>query len=313
VAAESIQAKCQTASVNQLPLDEPDDGSGEVQKVTDCLNLFLTSIKDQTTDIKNKLSLGVVPSIMNQSAIENSYSSLADCINTSIGNVCSIVTNPLNTSFKLMEDNDLTPILPDPSLPADILSGFQSSGPTFTGAREYAGGIGDAETVVVGNKATVLLIPRDSYDNLIYTDLSDRISLEIISDTTGSAAFDYNPTESNSNNIWVHNSDERSYTAKMYASNPGEVKIKASICNKPIQALTYADLVPAPSDSADGGCITDPPDSNLVQGTPLGALARINRVLTVTFISPTKNIVTDKLEDSSIITVPQVFGSGLEN
>jgi hypothetical protein len=313
VAAESIQSKCQTVSINQLPLDETDDGSGEVKKVTDCLKEFLDAIKSQTSAIKNSLSVGEVPVQINKTKIEESYVVLGVCIESAISNVCSIVTNPLNTSFKLMEDNDLTPILPDPaSLPTDILSGFESSGPSFTGAREYAGGIGDSETVLVGNAATILIIPRDSYDNVIYMDMSDKILIEIVSDTTGSARFQMYPTESNSNNIFVHNEADRSYTAKLYSSNPGEVKIKASICSKPIQALTYSDLIPQ-TDSSGTGCITDPAASTLVPGTPLGALARINRILTINFIDVSKNIVVENITGSGIITDPQVFASGLEN
>jgi hypothetical protein len=317
VAAESIQAKCETSSINQIPLDLSGDGGiGEVEKMSGCLNDFLSSITSQTNQIKSDLSLGKVPSKISEEKVSTAYGVLVDCTNDSINNICSIVVNPLNTSFFLLADDDETPILPDTSIPVEILSGFQASGPVFTGAREYAAGIGDAATVTIGNLAIVEIIPRDSYDNLIYYDLSSKTRIEIISDSTGSAEIKLSPTDSNDQNYLVYNEVTKSYTASITALNPGEVKIKASICNNPIQALTYSDLVANDSGSGEVGCVPDSnnaaPDSG---NNPLGALTRINRVLTITFVSPelVQTVITDFGMGDTIITQPQVFGTNLEN
>lgn len=316
VAAESIQAKCETSSVNQIPLDLSGDGGvGEVEKMSGCLGDFLSAITSQTDQIKKDLSLGKVPTKMSQDKVSSAYGTLVECTNNSIDNICSIVINPLNTSFLLVADNDETPILPDTSLPADILSGFQAAGPVFTGAREYAAGIGDAATVTVGNLAIVEIIPRDSYDNLIYYDLSPKIRIEIISDSTESAEIKISPTEANDQNYLVYNETTKSYTASITAKNPGEVKIKASICNNPIQALTYSDLV-VDDGSGQIGCVPDSNNTATDSGNiPLGALTRINRILTITFVSPdlVQTVITDFGMGDTIITQPQLFGTNLEN
>ena len=316
VAADAIQSKCQTASINQLPLDLSGDGGlAEVQAVTGCLQDFLASITDQTKAIKDSLSLGKMPSQMSSINVDMAYGTLLSCTNNSIDNVCSIVVNPLNSSFLLEQDEDLTPILPDPSTLSDeILSGFESSGPSFTGAREYAGGIGDAVTLSVGTNAKIEIIPRDSYDNLMYFDMSDKIRIDIVSDTTGSASMVLVPTDLDAQNYLTYDSATRSYSANLSASSAGEVKIKASVCNQPIQALTYSDLVDlTPTDSV--GCVpsavTVSADSNSVA---LGALSRVNRILTITFIDVAASVITGSASDQGIIiTEPQLFGSGLIN
>ena len=316
VAADAIQAKCQTASINQLPLDLSGDGGlAEVQVVTGCLQDFLASITGQTKAIKDSLSLGKIPSRMSPENVDSAYGTLIDCTNNSINNVCAIVVNPLNSSFLLEQDTDLTPILLDPStLSSDILSGFEQSGPAFTGAREYAGGIGDAVTLTVGTSAKIEVIPRDSYDNLMYFDMSDKIRIDIVSDTTGSASIVLTPTDLDAQNYLTYDSATRSYSASLSASRVGEVKIKASVCNQPIQALTYSDLVDqTPTDIV--GCVpsavTVSANSNSVA---LGALSRINRILTITFIDVTATVITGSSSDQGIIiTEPQLFGSGLIN
>lgn len=316
VAAESIQAKCETSSINQIPLDLSGDGGiGEVEKMSGCINDFLSAIINQTNQIKTDLSLGKIPSKVSEEKVSVAYGTLVDCTNDSIGNICSIVVNPLNTSFLLLADDNETPILQDLSLSTEILSGFQASGPVFTGAREYAAGIGDAATVTVGNLAIVEIIPRDSYDNLIYYDLSSKIKIEIISDSTGSAEIKLSPTDSNDQNYLVYNEVTKSYTASIAASSPGEVKIKSSICNNPIQALTYSDLV-VDNQPDKIGCVPDSNNTDTDSGNiPLGALTRINRILTINFISaePVQTIITDFGIGDTIITEPQLFGSNLEN
>jgi hypothetical protein len=314
VAAESIQAKCQTSSLNQIPLDVTGDGGlASIETVKICIDDFLNSIRSQTGSIKESLSLGKAPKPMSPIEVDTAFSKLIDCTKKGIDDECSIVVNPLNTSFQLLEDTDKTAILPDPSLPADILSGVAAAGPALTGAREYAAGIGDAETVFVGSQATVYIVPRDSYDNLMTFDMSSKIKIDIISDSTESAVISPVPTDADPQNYLVYNSTTQSYTAKISASNSGEVKIKASICNKPIQALTYSDLIDTTPDAA--GCVPDALSSiNSADSIPLGALTRINRVLTITFIAPDATPIMAGATDSGIIiTEPQLFGTGLEN
>lgn len=317
VAADAIQAKCETASINQLPLDMSGDGGmAEAEKMSKCIQDFLSSIKSQTTGIKNSLDLGVIPEKMSKETVEAAYVSLVNCANDSISNLCSTVVNSLNTSFRLLGDEDFTDILPDPVASAEAVTGGIITGPVFTGAREYAGGIGDAVSVQVGSNANVLLLPRDVYDNKIYYDISNKSRIDILSDTTGGAKITLHPIESNPQNYWEYNQTDGAYSAQITSNAPGIVKIRAVICGSPVQALTYSDLIQNDSTPGSAGCVEDAGVVSITtNNTPLGALSRIDRVLTITFIPKESNIITiAKLDSSdSIITEPQLFATNMEN
>ena len=66
----------------------------------------------------------------------------------------------------------------------------------------------------------------------------------------------------------------------------GKVKIKAKICNKVIQAITYAGLesIVAGGEVTGIDCIPDSAESVEDRVIPLGAQVRVNRILTITFI-----------------------------
>jgi hypothetical protein len=317
VAADAIQAKCETASINQLPLDMSGDGGmAEAEKMSKCIQDFLSSIKSQTTGIKNSLDLGVIPEKMSKETVEAAYASLVNCANDSISNLCSTVVNSLNTSFRLLGDEDFTDILPDPVASAEAVTGGIMTGPAFTGAREYAGGIGDAVSVQVGSNANVLLLPRDVYDNKIYYDLSNKSRIDILSDTTGGARITLHPLESNPQNYWEYNQADGSYSAQITSNAPGTVKIRAVICGSPVQALTYSDLVQSDSTSGSTGCVEDAGVvAAATNNTPLGALSRIDRILTIIFIPKESELITiAKFDPSdSIITEPQLFATNMEN
>lgn len=316
VAAEAIQSKCETASINQLPLDLTGDGGAtEAEKMLVCINDFLDSVRLQTGTIKNSLSLGKVPEKMSEEKITTAYVKLIDCTNDSINNICSIVVNPLNTSFKLVGDSDQTPILPDPSSSFETTSDAEVTGPALTGAREYAGGVGDSITIPVDTNAIIQLIPRDSYDNLITYDLSAKAKLQITSDTTGEARINLVPIDSNPQNYWSYDNGSRSYLASVFSAEPGIVKVKAIICNQPVQALTYSDLI---NDSTEGdniNCVDGVTESlSENNNIPLGALTRIDRILTINFVSSETEVITQSSTDqSSIITEPQLFATNMEN
>lgn len=317
VAADAIQAKCETASINQLPLDMSGDGGmAEAEKMSKCIQDFLSSVKLQTIGIKKSLDLGVVPEKMSKETVEVAYVSLVNCANDSISNLCSTVVNSLNTSFRLLGDQDFTDILPDPIASAEAVTGGLITGPAFTGAREYAGGIGDAVSVQVGSNANILLLPRDVYDNKIYYDISNKSRIDILSDTTGGAKITLHPLESNPQNYWEYNQTDGAYSAQITSNAPGIVKIRAVICGSPVQALTYSDLIQSDSASGSAGCVEDAGVVSVTtNNTPLGALSRIDRVLTINFIPKEYNIITiAKLDSSdSIITEPQLFATNMEN
>lgn len=319
VAAEAIQSKCQTSSINQLPLDiSGDGGASEVQKLDDCIGEFLSSILEQTGAIKAALAVGSIPEKISTDRVGAAYATLVACTNDGIDNICSIVINPLNTSFLLLDDIDNTPILPDTALSEEILSGFSESGPALTGAREYAGGVGDAATIVAGSFADISIVPRDSYDNIINYDISNKIKIEIISDTTGNASLKIVPTEGDNQNYMVYDSSGGSYSAKLTASSSGEVKIKAAICGSIIQALTYGDIADALSGVSEDvvDCVANSGSASAAnESIPLGALSRVSRVLTITFVENNVVQISSSFDGDAgiILTEPQLGGSWLEN
>jgi hypothetical protein len=260
--------------------------------------------------------VGSVPSRISQDRVDAAYLKLVDCTNDSINNLCSIVINPLNTSFKLLNDSDLIPILPDPVSSAEEVSGAEGAGPALTGAREYAGGIGDAVSAVVGSNVFIEMTPRDSYDNLITYDLSEKSRLQIVSDQTGNAFINLNPTDTNPQNYWTYSSESGTYLASVTSSSPGIVKLKVVICNQAIQALTYSDLVDDNQNDDRVNCVDGEAETaNDLNIVPLGALSRIDRILTITFVPKESPVIIQSNADQkdSIITEAQLLGTNLEN
>ena len=160
------------------------------------------------------------------------------------------------------------------------------------------------------------MLPRDVYDNKIYYDISNKSRIDILSDTTGGAKITLHPLESNPQNYWEYNQTDGAYSAQITSNAPGIVKIRAVICGSPVQALTYSDLIQSDSASGSAGCVEDAGVVSVTtNNTPLGALSRIDRVLTINFIPKEYNIITiAKLDSSdSIITEPQLFATNMEN
>jgi hypothetical protein len=109
-----------------------------------------------------------------------------------------------------------------------------------------------------------------------------------------------------------------SYSGNIISTLPGVVKIKARICTKTVQAITYSDLVSSivePEEASGVDCIADAgAAAEEATGTPFGGLSRIDRVLTINFIKKESAITYGGTQsDNSIITNPQEFGTSLEN
>lgn len=146
------------------------------------------------------------------------------------------------------------------------MEGFETSGPPLTGAREYAAGIGNYATIEVDKEATIEVIPRDSYDDIITSqyDMTDKIIVQIISDTTGDARVVNKVT--NSSLKPVTKADFGYYYSYVTSSKPGIVKIKVKICNKTVQALTYSGIesIINSETNASVDCVPDSPVENLL-------------------------------------------------
>jgi len=305
--ADDIAAACGASQTNELLLDLPgfnsDFGGDIVAPYLDCVNIFRNFFvgKDGIVPkIRAKLNNGEIPDPISIDDIKKTYNDLIDCTNKAIDDSCKFVINPLNTTFKLIEDNDGTD-LPDYIDPSTVVTevvtdGAVSTMPTITGAMEYASGIGDLVTVKAGGFATIQIIPRDSYDDEIVSsfDARKKISISIISDTTKTGA-NIEKIDSSQEFLWSKNNSV--YTARITSNTPGKVTFKASICDVVIQAVTERGISTTITTDVDGtDCI---PDVNTSDANPdlfpPGALVKVDRVLTVLFVA---NQFIDKTSDS---------------
>lgn len=319
-AAEQIEQFCSTASINNFPFQDNnlEDIIDIVEDGSDCVNEYISSITNQISSLRSAQQLGELPlSELDIEELRNSSSKAEECLDSVSSNICKYVINGLNTSFKVLDDLDETPLeeYSDGTVSDVVLDGFDADGPAFTGAREYAAGIGDSASVFVGDIASIEVIPRDAFDNEIVGDLSDKIQLEIVYDSTGSAEFIKNDEQS------IFSKNQYSYTANITAKSIGEVRLKARVCDRTIQAITY-DGIDSSSTSIDeqGGtdCVPDAGTSSDTQITPIGALIKVDRLISIFFVQGGDGSVKlvskkDDYNNSSPVTEPQVFGSKLVN
>ena len=315
-AAEQIAMQCSVTSINNMLIEisNPEETARIVQDASDCLNSFITGISSKVSEMRAETALGKVPTPFAENFAENLGKELVLCINRGLNDICPQVINQLNTSFKILEDTDETPVdgFPDLVVGDDIMEGFETDCPPLTGAREYAAGIGDSATIIVSKEATVQIIPRDSYDEVIIPayDLSDKIEVQIISDTTGSARI----VKKNIGGVFKNISRDGSgnYYAYITSDRPGQVKIKARICSKVIQAITYAGLEGIiAGDTATGiDCIPDSA-AEATSSIPLGAQVRVDRVLKINFIdSDETRVISGSIDPEAISTESGMFGIG---
>jgi hypothetical protein len=313
-AAAQISEACAASSINTFLFDFNDTNSDQIEDIVDeantCLEDYLAGVRALTAAVRTSQEAGEVPEAIDTVKFEELNQILRDCLGGTVDDMCKFVVNSLNTSFQILEDSDSTPLegFTDGSISDLNQEDLPDVGQPFTGAREYAEGIGDSATIGVGETANILLVPRDSYDIPMGGDLTDKIILEIISDETGTAEF----IENAAGTIVTKNGSE--YTAELVAKDTGEVRIKATICSRVIQAVTFEgiDIIP-PSDS-EVDCIPDTVEEIIGESPALGALTKVDRILTVFYIKRS-SVALSQSEDSAEIgkTQPQEFGSGLEN
>lgn len=309
---EDLQQYCVTTSINSFPLEDnnAEDILNIVQVTQECLFDWRANIQNLINQVRRNQQ-GGSPDLggISLSQYDNFNQEVVRCLERSADDICKYVVNSLNTSFKVREDRDFTPKkdFVDGVLPDTILEGFLPSGPPFTGAREYAAGIGDNGVVDSGSYANIEIIPRDAYDNELPGDFSEKIVIEIVSDATGGAefiAFDGGSIVSKVDNIYI---------AKLTSNGVGEVRIKAKICERVIQALMYADVDGQTTTIRDPGCVPGSVSELSSTSPPIGALTKVDRILSIFFKE--RPPVTAGIRESrdSIITEAQEFGTALEN
>ena len=341
--ADDIAAAC-GSKPTELLLDQEvftEDGQSDlndlVEETRDCVQSFkdfFLSQKETATGIPDgiipkvrvQLAAGTVPEKIDVNSIIEKFNSTKACLEDKVDKSCKFVINPLNTSFKLLNDIDETPLTnyvdPEQEGLANLinydlvdelefdteLQGF----PKITGAMEYASGIGDSAAVKVGEKALLRIIPRDCYDETlpISLDLTNSITIDILEDETGSAELT-EPEKGSGNFI----KSDGEYTAAITASSPGVVKIKATVCSVTIQAVTDRSIVSVAESEAEVDCVDDsgidPGETDDVFAP--GALTKVDRVLTILFVSAPVEADIDDSGAKLAVPRPQVFGTNLEN
>lgn len=310
-AEDKIQAMCANSSINNFLIDQ-EDPSSEISTVSDCLEQFVIDVNDVIGSIRSSLSDGTIPKEIDIDALSGKLENANICVTNSIDNMCQIVINTLNTGFKLIGDTDTSALsgYPDLSTPTNIMGDYDSDGPPLTGAREYAAGIGDSISIPTSSSGIIEIIPRDSYDQEIGADLTKNITIDIISDSTGGASLV--PYSSPDENNFAVERVGNAYYARITSKTVGIVKIKGKICARTIQAVTYngvENIIQGSESQSD--CV--PSAEIQAEEQQLGALTKIDRILTVYFTSPA-GIISDKIsDDGAIITNPQSEFTELEN
>ena len=333
-AADELASACNASSLNNLlmgfalgDVDFPaDDGSGDVDPTSpspediienqlECTKEFLQTIRDEIDALRAKLSSGLISKDDQISIfkIREAQQKLEDCCRKSIDDICIFVVNPLNTGFKVLEDENEDPLpgfidpeeySEDPFLlePEEIDleddDELEIESHKITGAREYAAGIGDMAVVDSMRYATIEIIPRDSYDAPIPGSFLEKISVEIVKDETGGAELvvieDDNYEVSESGFI-AREEGDTTYYARITSNGLGKVTLRGSVCSKTIRAVTLAGLKPVQSEDSMGDdfgvvdCIPDSgaeSDDDSGESFAPGQLTKIDRILTVIFKEP---------------------------
>ena len=200
---------------------------------------------------------------------------------------------------------------------AGLRENFDS--PNITGASEFASGIGTEVEAKIGEEVEVIIIPRDSYDNTIENvEFESKIKIQIVSDSTGTAKvkrFDFNGENVQAQRM----SDGFSYRSVITSDTPGNIKIKASICDKTVKAFTYSNIVQTsgPTDEEVLDCVEESSVDPTEEELSLGALVQVDRILKITvsdedvFLGIPSANVDDVASDPQ--TAPQTYGTKLEN
>jgi hypothetical protein len=314
VAGPDIIQACSALDPATFLIDDND--SDEITEIVeesdDCLRTYRDGVQGLVDGVRTSLAIGEVPNPISVDAFETLNTEVRECLGGIVDDICRFVVNTLNTSFKVLEDEDETPLdeFYDGSIDEDLLEGFEEIGPTFTGAREYAAGIGDSAQIGLGEIANISLIPRDSYDKEILADLTDKIVIEIVSDTGGNARFIRNDDDS----ILTRAGNE--YTAQLVSNRESVVRLRARICGRTIQAVTLDGLESDILDEvvAEVDCIPDSADEAAGGSAAAGSLARVDRILTVFFIRKASVALAETDASGELAhSNPQEFGTGLEN
>ena len=336
--SDEIAQACQTADLNGALFDIdapaidpdrvwPDDFRPIVTETQSCIELLRSFVDNGSEAILAALASSQSPEELlerlngaqwDMDSVSDLYDTMRACVSNAIDDTCSWVVNPLNTGFKLVDDeeeSEAPTVDPTTDYNDDISDGITEL-PKVTGAAEYASGIGDYLLTTVGKKVFIELLPRDSYDDPLSEagDWSDKIDIEILKDTTGGTARLVAPNEDSSRLIVK---EGEKYIAAVQADGPGQVLVRAYVCGVMIKAWAERGIISTEDSQAtkdEVDCIPDQAQILIEQEDfGPGSIMKIDRVLTIAY-RLTSELSSDPDDNAGLAkSDPQTFGTKLEN
>ena len=300
--------------IGAMEIDE-DDVIDIVSDTEICTDEYVDFINNKLNTLIKDLDNGDLPEPLSSSEFEKAADQYEECLDDVVDRLCKFVVNPLNTSFLLVKDtleNSMEEVVDPQDVEPEVLEnavGLET--PDITGASEYASGIGVESKYIVGEEVEIELTLRDSYDATIEHDFSDKIKINILSDSTGSGEV----IKVNGNDV---SKSGASYFAKIKSDSPGIIEISASVCSKTIKAFTFEGLTAEngnPASSVDEGCVEDAEAEvqSQTNNAALGSLIRIDRVLSIIIEEESFSETVSETNRTRIITEPQEFGTKVVN
>lgn len=287
---ESCESQVQ--NLDNLEAPSAEEVLDTVNALDDCMKGIRDYVYAGINKVKSDFQSGnISTSPFDVAEVFEKYKESNDCVEGILDSVCNQAVSSFSTSFKISEDKSVEPLdnILDPSgIPSSALGDIvnqaeediaSADGVSFTGATEYASGIGDYIESSAEKSVKIVIIPRDIYDNTFSIDFSDRILIKIERDTTEAAVV-------SKMNYSADNSEHYCYIS---TTEMGEVDITASICGKSIKAFTY-DGVSA--EYSDENCTVMSTES-LVSDLALGSVRTMKRSLTINFDSKNSEISDD--------------------
>lgn len=316
--SELLSEACSATGFNDIigvmEIDE-DDIVDIVSDTEICTDEYVDFINNKLNTLLKDLANGDLPEPLSSSEFEKAADQYGECLDDVVDRLCKFVVNPLNTSFLLTKDileNPMEDAIDPQDVEPEVLEnavGLET--PDITGASEYASGIGVEAKYIVGEEAEIEIILRDSYDSIVENDFSEKIKINILSDSTGSAEV----IKINGNDV---SKSGLSYFAKIKSSNPGVIEVSASVCSKTVKAFTFEGLTSESGSSAsnlDEGCVENAETEiqSQTNNAPLGSLIRIDRVLSIIIEEESFSETVSETNRTRIITEPQEFGTRVVN
>ena len=253
---------------------------GDISKINDgvqdCVETVKNYVLNASSNMRSAIELGSLENLKNSKVnvqeIVDLYNETNSCLEGYRDDACSITVSPVSTEFEIIGDTDFTPRRDSVSPSGDYESalsqlGFEESEVDALGAENFANGTGDEIEVSVLNDVEVKIVPRTVKGDTINNDFSDKITVVIEEDTSGSVSI---------SDIYIKD-DPKEYYVNISSQNPGVVQISCSICSTVIKSFS----LPGIQNDFDESCVSG--SQEIAAGLTTNAITTTKRVLKITF------------------------------